>query len=87
MVVYDTVGVFSSPRALYTFKSFGHDKVSILDGGLPRWLHEGYDVEVGDDHAEFGESEYPVKEGPNKDFVKCASELLLNMSFRADGSL
>lgn len=27
---------------------FGHDKVSILDGGLPRWIEEGGDVEVGE---------------------------------------
>jgi len=23
----------------------GHEKISVLDGGLPRWLHEGYEVE------------------------------------------
>ncbi|TXT15893.1 hypothetical protein VHUM_00396 [Vanrija humicola] len=48
VVVYDTIGVFSSPRGAYTFKTFGHDKVSVLDGGLPRWIAEGGEVEVGD---------------------------------------
>lgn len=33
VVLYDTIGVFSSPRGLYTFKAFGHDRVSVLDGG------------------------------------------------------
>ncbi|GAA5987286.1 hypothetical protein JCM10908_001893 [Rhodotorula pacifica] len=37
VIVYDSVGVFSSPRTAFTFKHFGHDKVSVLDGGLPRW--------------------------------------------------
>ena len=25
----------------YLFKVFGHDNVSILDGGLPKWVEEG----------------------------------------------
>ena len=27
------------------FKAFGHEKSSILDGGLPRWEAEGYPLE------------------------------------------
>jgi 3-mercaptopyruvate sulfurtransferase SseA len=26
----------------------GHEKVSILDGGLPRWIHEGFEVDSED---------------------------------------
>jgi thiosulfate/3-mercaptopyruvate sulfurtransferase len=37
---YDTHGVFSSPRALFMFRAFGHESSSILDGGLPRWQAE-----------------------------------------------
>lgn len=37
VVVYDGKGVFSSPRAWMMFKIFGHDRVSILDGGFPAW--------------------------------------------------
>ncbi|KAG8743408.1 hypothetical protein FRC10_012073 [Ceratobasidium sp. 414] len=48
VVFYDTHGVFSSPRALYMFKSFGHEKASILDGGMPRWEDEGYPIETGE---------------------------------------
>ncbi|GAA6010820.1 hypothetical protein JCM10207_005861 [Rhodosporidiobolus poonsookiae] len=42
VVLYDSTGVFSSPRGAFTFKHFAHDQVSILDGGLPRWVAEGY---------------------------------------------
>jgi len=28
------------------FRAFGHEKSSILDGGLPRWEVEGFPVEV-----------------------------------------
>ena len=27
------------------FRAFGHNKVWVLDGGLPRWRASGYDVE------------------------------------------
>jgi len=45
VVIYDTHGVFSSPRALFMFRAFGHHRSSILDGGLPRWEAEGFPVE------------------------------------------
>jgi len=35
--LYDSNGIFSSPRALFMFRAFGHQKSSILDGGLPEW--------------------------------------------------
>lgn len=41
LVSYDSHGVFSSPRALYMFRTFGHHRSSILDGGLPGWLSHG----------------------------------------------
>lgn len=27
------------------FRVFGHDRIWVLDGGLPRWRASGYDVE------------------------------------------
>jgi len=27
------------------FRSFGHEKSSVLDGGLPRWSDEGYPID------------------------------------------
>ncbi|CAO1636845.1 unnamed protein product [Parajaminaea phylloscopi] len=41
VVVYDTQGVFSSPRVAFTFSSFGHRRVSVLNGGLPAWKEAG----------------------------------------------
>ncbi|MFL9832084.1 sulfurtransferase [Flavobacterium sp. ST-87] len=37
IVVYDTKGIYSSPRAWYLFKSMGHENVWVLDGGFPAW--------------------------------------------------
>lgn len=45
IVVYDDVGLFSSPRAWWMFKAMGHDNITILNGGLPRWLAAGFSIE------------------------------------------
>ena len=42
IVVYDYVGVYSSPRAWWMFRAMGHDQVAVLDGGLPSWKNAGY---------------------------------------------
>ncbi len=49
VVVYDASGVnFSAPRAWWTFRFFGHDRVSVLDGGLAAWKAAGGALETGD---------------------------------------
>ncbi|KAK6228967.1 Rhodanese-like domain - like 7 [Theobroma cacao] len=45
LVVYDGKGIFSAARVWWMFRVFGHDRVWVLDGGLPRWRASGYDVE------------------------------------------
>lgn len=40
VVIYDNQGIYSSPRAWWTFKVMGFDKVFVLDGGLPQWMAE-----------------------------------------------
>jgi thiosulfate/3-mercaptopyruvate sulfurtransferase len=45
IVVYDKVGIFSSPRAWWMFKAMGHDAVAVLDGGLPAWVAAGLPTE------------------------------------------
>ena len=40
VVVYDVYGARTSPRVWWTFRVFGHDKVSVVDGGLPKWRSE-----------------------------------------------
>ncbi len=47
VVVYDTRGVVSAARVWWTFRAFGHARVAVLDGGLPKWQAEGRAVETG----------------------------------------
>lgn len=45
LVVYDGKGIFSAARVWWMFRVFGHERVWVLDGGLPRWRVLGLDVE------------------------------------------
>ncbi|XP_042457576.1 thiosulfate/3-mercaptopyruvate sulfurtransferase 1, mitochondrial-like isoform X2 [Zingiber officinale] len=46
VIIYDGKGLFSAPRVWWTFRIFGHNKVWVLNGGLPHWLKAGYEVEA-----------------------------------------
>ena len=48
VVVYDVRGVVSAARVWWTFRAFGHDAVTVLDGGLKKWQAEGRPVESGE---------------------------------------
>src|SRR5664279_6486326 len=45
IVVYDSAGVYSSPRAWWMLRAMGHQDVVVLDGGLPKWRNEGRPLE------------------------------------------
>ena len=45
LVIYDQLGIYSSPRAWYMFHSLGFKNVAVLDGGLPLWIQKGYETE------------------------------------------
>jgi thiosulfate/3-mercaptopyruvate sulfurtransferase len=45
VIVYDGAGIFSAPRVWWTLRAMGLKDVAVLDGGLPKWRHEGRPVE------------------------------------------
>lgn len=47
VVVYDSAGIFSAPRAWWMFRLFGKAEVAVLDGGLRKWKAEGRPLEDG----------------------------------------
>jgi thiosulfate/3-mercaptopyruvate sulfurtransferase len=52
IVAYDATGFTSAAaRAWWMFRVFGHDRVAVLDGGLPKWLAEHRPVESGEPGA------------------------------------
>lgn len=52
VVVYDQSGIIMAAcRAWWMFRVFGHDKVRVLDGGLPAWQAAGFPVTTGTPEA------------------------------------
>jgi thiosulfate/3-mercaptopyruvate sulfurtransferase len=51
IVVYDTRGIYSAPRAWWMFRVMGHEDVVVLNGGLPKWKAEGLPLEQGEPPA------------------------------------
>ncbi|MBI4184577.1 MAG: 3-mercaptopyruvate sulfurtransferase [Proteobacteria bacterium] len=47
VICYDVKGLASAARGWWMLRLFGHDKVAVLDGGLPKWLSEGRPIESG----------------------------------------
>jgi thiosulfate/3-mercaptopyruvate sulfurtransferase len=51
LIVYDGSGTnISAARAWWTFRVFGHPRVAVLDGGLPKWRREGRPLVPGAVH-------------------------------------
>lgn len=45
VVIYGQEGMVMGPaRAWWMFRCFGHDKVCVLNGGLPAWIADGYNI-------------------------------------------
>ena len=44
IIVYDSMGVFSSARVWWMFRAYGHLSVRVLNGGFPAWQKAGLAV-------------------------------------------
>ncbi|MBL4862364.1 MAG: sulfurtransferase [Crocinitomicaceae bacterium] len=76
IVVYDNLGIYSSPRAWWMFKIMGHENVSVLNGGLPDWKSQGYETVERENHA-FKRGDFEAKFQPEmvKDYMFIVSNL------------
>ncbi|OUX53926.1 MAG: sulfurtransferase [Pelagibacteraceae bacterium TMED287] len=81
IVIYDSSEAFSSCRCWYSFIYFGHDpqKVSILNGGLKKWINEK--KLVTNRIFKFNKSEYVVIE--NKSLVKNKHDIEKNIILKS----
>lgn len=48
VIVYDSHGLYSATRAWWMLRTFGHDQIAVLDGGLRAWQAAGLPVESGE---------------------------------------
>lgn len=58
IVVYDNLGVYSSPRAWWMFRAMGHEQVFVLDGGLPEWQKAGMETEPYNAKGDFKRGDF-----------------------------
>ena len=59
VVLYDSQGMYSSPRGWWMLRAMGFDDCALLDGGLPAWSRAGYALD----------SDAPPGEPEDGDFV------------------
>lgn len=77
IVVYDTLGIYSSPRAWWLFKIMGHENVAVLDGGLPEWIKEAYPTEEIPQNQNYTVGNFEAKFIP--ELVKSKEQILENI--------
>ena len=92
IIVYDYSDTYSSCRLWFALKYFGHQKVSVLDGGMKKWLKENRATskEVNQDLGKFSNIDklnpkmrYKVSE--NSEFIKNKKQIdenIKNFSFQ-----
>lgn len=80
VVCYDAHGLFSAARAWWMFRVFGHDRVAVLDGGLPRWAGDGHPTD--DRTAAPAPARFEPRFRP--ELVCSADDLVANLSSRRD---
>lgn len=44
IIVYDIDGIYTSPRVWWMLKTIGFDNVYVLNGGLTKWIADGFEV-------------------------------------------
>lgn len=75
IIIFDNLGIYSSPRVWWMFKGMGHQDVAVLNGGLPEWIandgpteeKEAVEYKLGDFKANF-----------QKELLKTYQDLLNN---------
>ncbi len=81
VVAYDSYGLMSAARPWWMFRVFGHDRVSVLDGGLAKWKREGRPV------TDAKSAPAPAKRfqaRPRPDLVRGKDQLLGNLKARSE---
>jgi thiosulfate/3-mercaptopyruvate sulfurtransferase len=81
IVVYDATGAnMTAPRAWWTFRVMGHERVAVLDGGFRKWVREGHPVESGEARLPAGHFSAKLDRGR----VRGVEEMRANLSTRRE---
>jgi thiosulfate/3-mercaptopyruvate sulfurtransferase len=61
VVIYDSMGMFSSPRAWWMLRAMGCTRLAMLDGGLPAWKAAGFALSGGDAEAVYAPGNFSAR--------------------------
>lgn len=50
IIVYDDIGIYSSPRVWWMFQLMGFKNIAVLDGGFPIWKAKNHPIEKPEKH-------------------------------------
>lgn len=64
VVLYDAMGMFSSPRAWWMLRTMGCENVALLDGGLVAWDEAEYPIESVADIPEYPAGDFVANMNP-----------------------
>lgn len=64
VVLYDTLGMYSSPRGWWMLRAMGLEDCALLDGGLPAWIEAGYPLDRDAPPAEPGSGDFVARLRP-----------------------
>ncbi|OWF52524.1 3-mercaptopyruvate sulfurtransferase-like [Mizuhopecten yessoensis] len=80
VIIYDNseTGFFSAPRAWWTFRVFGHQSISLLNGGFPQWCLAGYPT--ASEKPSFTKQTYSAS--INKSMLKSFDDIARNIENR-----
>jgi thiosulfate/3-mercaptopyruvate sulfurtransferase len=82
IICYDTLGIFTSPRVSWMFSQYGHEKVSILDGGFKNWKIKKFKIEQGKPQNK-EQSNYIAKKNPkNIKFFEDIKNNIVSSTFK-----
>ena len=74
IVIYDNSSFLSSARAWFLFRYFGHDKVSIMQGGLENWKNSGGNI--SEENVVIKKGNYTAKD-EKKDLVVNLDQMII----------
>ena len=74
IIIYDNSPFLSSARAWFLFRYFGHDKISIMQGGIKNWKNYGGNISHGNVILEKGNY---IASAERKELVVNLNEMIL----------
>lgn len=82
VIIYDRseFGFFTAPRAWYLFKLYGHDKVSILNGGFNGWKN----LKLETTNEMFKPSRSEFKANFNKSLIRTYEDIAENLKSKEE---